>query len=140
LDFWSLYMRESLQSPWVILPEREAVSVEVVEPGQKFVFVTGLLNGDEEALLAKIVAAVKLTDKQLICLQGDSELVQAIGHWSRAHQILFFGDSFPGNFGMSKSWNGQTICRTHSLASLLNQPDLKRQTWQHLKDWVGMDS
>ena len=52
-------------------------------------------------------------------------------------KILFFGTQYPGTLGDWQNWYGHQILKTHSIQHLLENVELKKETWAHLKNYAG---
>ena len=132
MDFWQEYNEHCLQSPWVIAPNGTGVEIEDVIPsGRAFVF-NPSQSDSAYSMMSKMVTALKLDPDQIQLLEDRPELIENI-ECLNAKKIVFFGDQFPGAFGEALHWAGHQVVKTHSLEDLLTQPDLKKQTWEHLK-------
>ncbi len=135
MDFWSQYITESLQSPWFIKTESEA-SQPVL---QKRIFVVSDELPDEAfTMLGRMIAALKYGPEEVTVLSDGPDDVETLEALDESRWILFFGEEFPGRFGETLHWAGHQVIQTHGLQSLLRNPDLKKQTWQHLKNFASL--
>jgi len=136
--FWDIFLTESLQKPWRVLPKPTADS-QIPMPIAPYVFVFRETMSDEkEEMLSKMVKALKWSNQKVQILNITLDHVEDLTTWSDAKGILFFGVDFPGDFGLIKNWFGHRIGKTYSLQNLLDQTELKKQTWQHLKNFAGI--
>ena len=138
--FWDTFLSESLQKPWRILPETP-VGVQIPMPAAPYVFVfQETMTPEKEEMLSKMVSALKWSEQNVHVLNISFEQLDDLTAWSKPKGILFFGLDFPGDIGVIKNWFGHRMGQTHSLQSLLDRTELKKQTWQHLKDFAGISS
>lgn len=145
MEFWSTYLRESLYQPWIIQPEaslssessqdqEEALSV----PGQPSLFIAELgLTQEGQQMMQRMLAALHLTESQVMVISLDEGHLHQVKSWGVKKRVLFFGDMWPGVYGEWSNWSGHQIFKTHGIHSLLQNPELKRETWMHLKIFAG---
>lgn len=137
--FWNTFLAESLQKPWRILPET-SVDTQLPIPKAPYVFIfTEAMVPEKLEMLNKMVAALQWSTKNVQILNISLDQLNDLTAWSESKAILFFGDEFPGDLGVIKNWYGHRMGLTHSLQKLLDQTELKKQTWQHLKDFAGIN-
>ncbi len=137
--FWDTFLAESLQKPWRIQQVR-SIETQLPIPKAPHVFVfTETLGPEKVEMLNNMVIALKWSANNVQILNIKLEQLDDLTVWPEPKAILFFGDEFPGDIGVIKNWYGHRMGQTHSLQKLLEQTDLKRQTWQHLKDFAGID-
>jgi len=139
MDFWSSFKQECLHDPYVIKPlniTEPKVTLDWPTTDYVFVFEMGSLESLKE-MAEKMKLAIKLSDKKLTMIELDGEAFERIENSSVQQKILFFGPHFPGVLGEWIHWQGHEVIKTHSLIVLDKNPHLKRETWQHLKLFVG---
>ena len=103
-----------------------------LEPRQERVFFYEKATGDEALeLLPKMLKALAWNTKDVACLKSQESF--ELGQWKQAKKILFFGCNQARPFGEFIYWQGHQVMGTHSLESLVETPDLKKETWAHLK-------
>ncbi len=139
MDFWSTFKQECLHDPYVIRPHIITESVVTIDwPKTDFIFVleTGSLDQFKE-MVEKMKLALKLTDKKLTMIELDQDDLDGVLNPHPQQKIIFFGPHYPGVMGEWIHWQGLQIIKTHSLDELDKNPNLKRETWQHLKLFVG---
>ena len=141
MDFWSVFFDESLQSPWVIEPKKVAdVQGEtgvLVSTPYAFVF-SGDPDQTTSVMLSKMVLAIKLSPEEVTLAEWDGEEMNELKMVGEPKKILFFGSHFPGSFGQVRNWYGHQVIQTHSLSQLVSSPDLKKETWFHLKKFASL--
>lgn len=134
MDFWTLYADQCLQSPWVIHPEKIHSGFEI--RSQKVFVYEGELSDEASVMLSKMVGALQYQPDQVTLLSSDA--IDNLQDVSKSLQIVFFGKNCPGRFGEALHWAGHQVVQTHDLQSLLNQPELKKETWAHLKLFASL--
>lgn len=139
MDFWDAFIKESLQSPWMVRPER-VPSEPLFEVKTQKVFVIGHDLPDEAyEMLSKMILALKYDPAHVTVLSANAVEAESLQDISEPKNILFFGkEDFPGSFGEALNWSGHKIFKTHSLNDLLQSPGLKKETWGHLKAYAGL--
>ena len=135
MDFWGHYLTESLYSPWLVLPEGE--SVPPIRTQKVFVY-QGDLSDAAATMLSKMVAALNFPHDSVTIMATDSEPFASLQDQPPGLKLVMFGTELPGRFGEAIHWAGHQVVQTHSLEKLLAKPDLKRETWHHLKMFASL--
>lgn len=89
-------------------------------------------------MLQKMIKALHWKEGKDIVIVADSEkLWSEVPLWSEARALLIFDrHEGPGGWGQLKNWEGHQLMRTHSLKSMQEKPELKRETWKHLQEFA----
>lgn len=98
----------------------------------------GELSDLSSTMLNKMVTALKYASQSVCILAGSEAVLAELQTFSSPLRIVFFGETFPGRFGEALNWAGHQIVKTHDLTLLVEQPNLKGQTWNHLKLFAGL--
>ena len=139
MEFWDQFIKESLQSPWVIRPEGAADSVESQwHPHTRIFVIENDLPDDAYQMLGKMVAALKYDPAAVLFLENLPGNMEALKGEVSDRILLFFGQDFPGQMGEAMNWSGHQIVKTHSVQSLLDNANLKKETWAHLKLFASL--
>lgn len=135
MDFWPVFFKESLGSPWVIQPE--GVATPIVEPQTQFVFLSKPLKSDAlHNMIQRMAVAVKLGPEDLSFIFSEENFNELVRSWSQAKRIMIFSDEAP-SMGYFLTEGDQQIMWTHSLEALKQKTELKKETWEHLKKFVS---
>ena len=138
MDFWDAYIDVSLQNPWVIGPEATDLD-PLPEPDNHKIFVIENSLPDELfEMISKMVQAIKYQPEEVSLLAINANQAESIKDWKNSKKILFFGKTYPGSFGQFINWYGHKALQTYSLLDLKTQPELKKQTWEHLKNYAKL--
>lgn len=138
MEFWSEFIKESLYSPWLLKAVLESDAKPWVLHNHKVFVVEAGLDNEASEMLQKMIAALKYKQEEVTVLESQAQLEENLQNLSESKKILFFGNDFPGHFGEFQNWSGHRILQTHSVADLLRRPELKKQTWQHLKSYASL--
>ncbi len=104
-------------------------------PNEKIFVVEAGASDAAYSMLAKMVAALQYQPSEVTFLQGTPENIEILENHSFNKKLLFFGNQFPGRFGEAMHWSSHQSIQTHALESLLQNPGLKKETWEHLKNY-----
>ena len=138
MGFWQLFYSESLQSPWAIKPVSDAKE-ETMEVKTPYAFIVEKnLNEQAFEMLGKMILAIQLKNEQVSLIEVAEEDVDKIKMVGEPKKILFFGKNYPGSFGQARNWYGHQVVQSHKVSKLLDNVDLKRETWMHLKKFAGL--
>lgn len=110
----------------------------VSAPTQRSLFVVASpLKQEQRAMLTKMIQALKWTEGQEVAVINESDhLWSEVPCWNESRCLLVFSEKGPGGWGQLKHWEGHKLMQTHSLDTLLKQPELKRETWKHLQEFA----
>ncbi len=133
MDFWTTFVSESLQSPWMIRPKQIVDSSTEDTSGFYIFLVEELLPDEAYSMVSKMILAINLKPEEVTILNQGDVSVHWLSQLSSAKKIISFGDEFPGEFGEWVRWMGHEVIKTHSLKTLVDQPQHKKETWMHLK-------
>ena len=89
-------------------------------------------------MVGKMITALKYRPEEVALLEESGELLENLEAMDSSKKILFFGKDLPGSFGHVLNWAGHQVVQTHSVPSLLETADLKKETWAHLKMFAGI--
>ena len=95
------------------------------------------VSGDLYPMMEKMVSALGYRSGEVSFLELSEEKLDKLKEEGSSKRILFFGDGYPGAFGQLVEWSGHSIMKTHGLDVLRDQPELKKETWEHLKKYGG---
>lgn len=140
MDFWPAYFKASLGEPWVIQPEVvNAPQSEIIEPLAPVVFVTKPLSQDSLMLMMeKMVLAIKLSAGDVSFEFSEDLSLSAVSQWESPKKVMVFGSDFQSSFGKVESLGACKVIVTHSLDDLNANPNLKKETWEHLKKFAKL--
>jgi hypothetical protein len=141
MDFWPAYFKESLGEPWLIQPEGQIAAVGTVqEPQQAIIFLTTPLEDPSlQVMMEKMVSAIKLSAHQVAFEYKEVAQFEEVSQWSSAKKIMVFGkEFFPQSLGSKFMMGVHQVLVTHSLSDLKHQPELKKETWEHLKSFAKL--
>ncbi len=137
MDFWPVFYKESLGSPWVISPQGEAVIIP--EPQTPYVFLSRPLKDKSfQTMMEKMAVALKLESTQLTFLFSEEKPEELINPWNRSKKIMVFTDHAPLGLGIFFGSGKHQLMWTHSVERLHQQTELKKETWEHLKSFVSL--
>ena len=148
-----MFFKESLQTPWIggALRDKagagstdlQTASVQGVlqthfpENFRIFVFPPDIPE-ELHRMMEKMVFALGCKPDEVSFLSLSEEGLDELENYQGSRNILFFGDQYPGLFGEFIHWSGHKVMKTHGLDLLKSQPELKMQTWEHLKKYGSM--
>lgn len=93
----------------------------------------GDLSPEEQDLFSKIMSALKLSSQSYVQTVGKSEQQ----NWQAPHIIYFGGSEDPRGQWQDLPAAHRSL-RTHSLASMLVEPQHKKECWQHLSKVLAL--
>ena len=95
-----------------------------------------------------MIVAIRQTSDQLFCLSSDDPtyLKSSLARLQEGQKVLVFGLQtlkVPGQkqgspLGEWRPWQGGQVMVTHDLQDLKINPRLKKQTWEHLQVFAGL--
>lgn len=96
-------------------------------------------------MLERMIIAVRLEKDQLFCLaSNDTEFItQSVSRLESHQKVMFFGSptgKSKKELGAWFPWKQGQAMITHDLKDLKINPRLKKQTWEHLQQFVGLNS
>ena len=89
-------------------------------------------------MLGKMILAIDLSSEEVSRVELDRDQVDQMQMVGEPKKLFFFGRNFPGSFGQLKNWYGHRVMQSHKISELLAQPDLKKETWGHLKKYASL--
>lgn len=138
MNFWDVFYAESLQSPWVIRPENLASDEKkIVKTEYAFIVEPGL-GSEAFEMLSKMILAIKLEPDQVTLQELTVHEIDQLQMVGEPKKVLFFGNGFPGTFGQVRNWYGHQVVQSHKISALMENPELKKETWNHLKKYASL--
>ncbi len=138
MEFWQVYQKESLSSPWLIAPQQIENNLQTW-PDQSLLFVIEPTQDPELLEMAqKMRSAIKLTERLLAITEVHPNDLANFKNDVFLKKMIFFGSDYPGLLGEIIHWQGHQVMKTYSLMELQNHPELKKETWSHLKQFAGL--
>ena len=142
-QFWGPQVGDSLWEDWVLGretlvymdgPVTGGVSKAVLPSTNLVVVLSQTATQEEEALLAKIIGALNLSQNQIVRHTGP---VLAWEPWIQ-NRLVAFGVPIPPDLSLGQgpeSWVG-----TVSLTRMMDDPEAKKNLWQQIKGWKFPES
>ncbi len=151
MDFWSVFFKESLQTPWMWESLQTRVSVNTGIPDSQVTLIQRVsqsfsknfrvfvfppdISEELHGMMKKMVFGLGYKSDEVSLLGLSVEGLDGLENCQKSGRVLFFGDQYPGLFGEFVHWSGHKIIKTHGLDLLKSQPELKKETWEHLKKY-----
>lgn len=126
METYLTYLQSHLGLDHIILPK--------VTPIFQFHCVAdGELSPEEQELFLKIMSALKLSPNSYVQTVGNSEQQNL-----QAPHIVYFGGSEDPRGQWQDFSTDHRSLQTHSLASMLVEPQNKKECWQHLSKVLAL--